>query len=336
MELGLSPRKLHSYHGPSPLGKVVARQLRASLHGANVDARSIAEIELIPRTPRGRLWLLDVSSWQDSLTASDQIHLPRVSVADVIASEGDTGQVRLDVPISIDGTVSKRARLWVQLTDNADFENPTSGFPLVLEPGMTQASIPFSFPADDVYNPFPQLVQFTLLAQKNAVTGDFDGTVLVEEDDPAPALTVDSANVAAVEGSSLTWTFRLSEPMANGGFWSIQLLPAAGRFTELDTDDVPASFLEMFGIVPPDPAVPLSDTGISLSIEFPPGESVVTLTIPIAADGVGEPSEGVSLLLDGFGDPVVPQPIELTGMVSDALSVGASRAAPLRDIRQHE
>ena len=334
--LGLRPNKLRSYHGPSPLGKVVARQLRASLQGTRVDARNITEIELIPRTPRGRFWLLDISTWQDGLPATDQIQLPRVSVGDVIASEGDTGQMELDVPISIDGAVTKRARLWVQLTDYADFENPTSGFPLVLEPGTTQASIPFSFPADDVYNPFPQLIQITLQAQRNAVTGDFDGSVLVEEDDPAPVLTVNAAHVAAVEGASLTWTFHLSEPLSNGGFWSIQLLPARGRFAELDTDDVPASFLEMFGIIPPDPAVPLSETGISLAIDFPPGEKGVRLTIPIAADGVAEPNEGVALVLDGFGDPVIPQPIELTGLVSDALPVNASRAAPLGEIRQRE
>jgi hypothetical protein len=129
---------------------------------------------------------------------------------------------------------------------------------------------------------------------------------------------------------------RLSNPLANGGFWSIQLLPAAGRFAELDTDDVPASFFEMFGIIPPHPAVPLSDTGISLAIEFPPGEKLVTLTIPIAADGVAEPSEGVGLLLDGFGDPDIPQPIELTGMVSDSSSAGAARTGPFGDIRQRE
>ena len=62
----------------------------------------------------------------------------------------------------------------------------------------------------------------------------------------------------------------------------------------------------------------------------------VTLTIPIAADGVAEPNEGVALVLDGFGDPVIPQPIELTGLASDALPVDASRAAPLGEIRQHE
>ena len=305
---------LRSYHGPSPLGKIVARQLRASLRGTRIDPRDITMIELIPRTPEGHFWLLDISA-RGSFAASDPIHLPRVSVGDVTVAEGDTGEYTINLPVTVEGAVTRRARLWVQLTDYANFDQPTSGFPLVLEPGATSASIPFTYRADDIFNPFPQLTQVTLLAQKNAVTGDYDGTVLVEEDEPVPVLTVDAARVTAAEGSSLTWTFRLSEPMANGGFWSIEFMPGAGRFPELDTNDVPASFLEQFGILPPEPAVALSTLGLFLSIEILPGERVATLSIPIAADGMAEPKEGVALVLDGFGDPVVPRPIKFDGLV---------------------
>ncbi|HWM27982.1 MAG TPA: hypothetical protein VNQ14_05960, partial [Woeseiaceae bacterium] len=260
-------------------------------------------------------WLLDVSTWRGRLAASDPIRLPRVSVVDVIVKEGDSGEHSLEVPIFVDGAVTRRARLWVQLTDYASFDQPTRGFPLVLEPGATSASIPFRYIADDVYSPFPQLIQIALLARRNAVTGDFDASVLVEEDDPAPTLTVTAAHVTTAEGAALNWTFHLSEPLTHGGFWSLQFLPGGSRFPELDTDDVPASFLETYGIVPPDPAVPLSELGIFLSLEFMPGQTQATATVPVAVDGMAEPAEGVVLLLDGFGDPVVPVPIELTGSV---------------------
>jgi len=309
------PLKLRSYYGPSPLGKVVARQLRAPLGGTG----SITAVEIVPRTPNGRFWLLDVSAWQDRLTASDAIQLPKASVGDVVVPEDDSGSVKLDVPITIEGAVTKPARLWVQLTDYANFENPISGLPIVIEPGATSASVPITYPSDDAYSPFPQLVQVTLLAQRNIVTGDFDGTALVEEDDPAPVLTVDSRSATAAEGSSLSWTFRLSEPMTTGGFWSIDFLPPAGSARELDSDDVPASFVEQFGIIPPVPAVPLSQLGIFLSVEFAPGAQVATVSLPVAADGVAEGSERVALRLDGFGDPVVPVPIDLTGRVPGTL-----------------
>jgi hypothetical protein len=307
--------KLRSYNGPSPLGKVIARQLRAGLRRANVDSRRITAIELIPRTPVGRFWLLDISAWHGNLTSSDHIHLPKVSVSNVVIPEGDSGEITLNVPVTIDGVVSSRANLWVQLTDYADFEQPTRGFPLVLDPGTTSASFPFSYPADEVYNPYPQLIQVVLLAKRNAVTTDFDGSILIEEDEAAPQLAVATRDVVAAEGASLTWNFQLSRPMVNGGFWSIQLLPPEGRFSELDTDDVPASLLENYGVSPPDPAVPLSQLGILLGIEFPPGETAAELSIPILADGKQEPDEGVLLLLDGFGDPVVPVPMEMTGRI---------------------
>jgi hypothetical protein len=275
----------------------------------------ITAIELIPRTPGGRFWLLDISARGRELAAGAAIELPRISIGDLVVAEGDSGEFTVQLPVTVDGEVKKRAQLWVQLTDYADMVQPTRGFPLVLEPGATSASVSYSFTADDIYNPFPQLILATLLARRYAVTGDFDGTLLVKEDDPPPELTVDASHVTAAEGASLTWTLRLSEPLASGAFWSIQFLPAAGRFVELDTDDVPASFLENFGIVPPDPAVPLSELGIFLGIEFAPGAVEASFAVPLAADGAAEPAEGVVLLLDGFGDPVVPEPIELTGEV---------------------
>ena len=219
-DLPLDPSALQSFSGPSPLGKVEARQLRASLENATVDLRNITAIELMPLSPRGRFWLLDISTWRDSLEPSDQIHLPRVSAGDVVVVEGDSGETTIDVPITIEGRVTRRAALWVQLTDYASFTEPTTGFPLVLEAGATSATVPVTFRADDAFNPFPQLTQVTLVARTNAVTGDYDATVLVEEDDPAPILTVDARVVTAVEGSSLEWTFRLSEPMASSAFWS--------------------------------------------------------------------------------------------------------------------
>jgi hypothetical protein len=312
--LGGRPLRLRSYYGPSPLGKALARQLRASLRDTPIDPGRITAIELAPRTGKGRFWLLDVSSREDGLPAIAKVTLPRVSVGDVTVVEGDSGTRTLDVPILVEGVVNRRARLWVQLNDNADFEQPMRGFPLVLEPGATSASIPITYTADDIYSPFPQVTQVTLLAQRHALTADLEGNAFVEEDDPPPVLSVDASEVTAPEGTPLTWTFRLSEPLANDAFWFVEFRPAQGM-RELDTDDVSAEFLGNFGIVPPDPAVPLSQLGIFLSVEFAPGATVATVTIPTRADGVAEPAEAVALVLDGFGDPVVPQPIEMRGVV---------------------
>jgi hypothetical protein len=92
-KLNERPLKLRSYFGPSPLGKIVAREVRAPLSATG----GVTAIEIVPRTPKGRFWLLDVSAWQERLPASDQIHLPKASVGDVTVPEGDAGTVRVDV-----------------------------------------------------------------------------------------------------------------------------------------------------------------------------------------------------------------------------------------------
>jgi hypothetical protein len=314
-ELPVRPLRLRSYGGPNPLGKVAAKQLRASLLDSGVDPSRINAIELSPLAASGRFWLLDVSTWRNSLAASEPIHLPKASIGDLVVREGDVGEVTVDVPIRIEGVVSRRATLWVQYTDYSNFDDPFRGFPLVIEPGTTSASVPLTIRADDAYDPYPQLTQVALVARRNIVTRDYDGTVLVEEDDPAPRLSVVAANVTAAEGSSLVWTFRLSAPMLNWAGWLVLPVPPGGRFAELDSDDFPREFLEQYGIIPPVPAVPFSELGIFPFVEFAPGQREVQLTFPIAADGVGESSEGMALVLDGFEDPVVPVPIEITGLV---------------------
>ncbi len=87
--LGSRPMTLRSYHGQAPLGKVVARQLRAPLRG--LDVSRIAEVELIPRTPRGRFWLLDVSTQGGGLAAMRAAALPKVSVGRIVVPEGRGG-----------------------------------------------------------------------------------------------------------------------------------------------------------------------------------------------------------------------------------------------------
>jgi hypothetical protein len=260
--------------------------------------------------------LLDVSRQVDRLPAIGAARLPRISAGDVTIAEGDAGEVTVAVPISIEGTVTRPARLWVQLTDPANFTQPTSGFPLVIAPGATSATVPVTYRADDAFNPFEQRITVTLLARRHAVTGDYDASVVIEEDDPAPRLTVDARRVFAAEGGALEWTFRLSKPMAGSAFWSVQLVAADGRFTELDSDDVPGWFLASYGIDPPVPAVPLADLGIFLSVEFAPGTRETTLAIPIDMDSTSEPREGVALRLEAFEDPVVPRSINLAGFVS--------------------
>jgi hypothetical protein len=189
---------LRSYHGPSPLGKIVARQLRASLRGTPIDPRDITMVELIPRTPEGRFWLLDISARGD-FAASHAIHLPRISVGDVTVAEGDAGENNRQ-PARHRRRRRHAARPAVGAVDRLrQFRSADFRISARTRAGCDERVDTVYLPRGRRLQSLPQLTQVTLLAQKNAATGDFDGTVLVEEDEPAPVLTVDAAQATAAE-----------------------------------------------------------------------------------------------------------------------------------------
>ncbi len=99
----LGRRLLRAYRGPSPLGKIVARQVRVSLAAAGVALGDVAAVEILPLTTSGRFWLLDISAREAGLAGSGAIALPRVSVADAVVVEGDVGDITVDLPIVIEG-----------------------------------------------------------------------------------------------------------------------------------------------------------------------------------------------------------------------------------------
>lgn len=319
-DVTIRPATLWPYWGQSPLDKVLARQFRVPVPvpTGRFDRDHIVSIELFPSGPAGRLWLLDVSARRPGVPAARPAFPPRVSAGRVTVDEGDGGGARVVAfPIAIERPLppgSAPAQVWVQLTDYSS-PDPRVGFPLAVPPGATSLSVPVTVRSDDVYSPYPQSVQVTLLAGPGAVTGEYIGRVDVVEDDPAPTLTVDAPEVVADEGSDLVWTFRLSDGVDAELFWTVRAVAPDGRFAELDTDDLPVEWFEEFGIPRPDPAVPLSQADLWLWIEFLPGQTETTLTLPIGADGASEMEEGVVLVLEGFEDPVVPEPIELVGRV---------------------
>jgi hypothetical protein len=317
-DVTVRPATLWPYWGQSPLDKVLAKQFRVALPTGRLDRDRIVSIELLPSGAADRLWLFDVSARRPALPTARPAFPPRVSAGRVTVDEGDGGGARVvDVPITIERPLpagSAPAQVWVQLTDYSS-PDPRIGFPLTIPPGATSLSVPVTIRSDGAYSPYAQSVQVTLLAGPGAVTGEYTGRVDVVEDDPAPTLTVDAPTAVAYEGGELVWTFRLSDGVDAELFWAVQVVAPDGRFAELDTDDLPVVWFEQFGIPRPDPAIPLSQADLWLWIQFLPDQTETTLTLPIGIDEASEPEEGVALVLEGFDDPVVAEPIELVGMV---------------------
>ena len=194
--LGQRPMTLRSYHGLAPLGKVVARQLRVAPPVRGRGLRDVTGVELIPRTPRGRFWLLDVSTREQRLAAATPIDLPRVSVSDARRSRRRAAaRTPIELPIVIDGEVTRRARLWVQLTDLRGLRRADARLPArARAAGATRATMPFTYTRRRRVRPVRAASPgHACSREKNAVTADFAGTVAGRGGRPAPALTVDAA-----------------------------------------------------------------------------------------------------------------------------------------------
>jgi hypothetical protein len=149
------------------------------------------------------------------------------------------------------------------------------------------------------------------------VIGDYQGGLLVDNDDPAPRVTVEPVTDRVAEGGTLSWRVRLSTA-AETEIWVEGLVEPPTSGTELSSADVdPTWFTEQTG-EDPLPARPLSQTYARPWAGVPSGELTAELTVPTVVDTEQEPDEVVQLrmLLAGSDE----EPTELgtvTGTVTD-------------------
>lgn len=298
----------------SPLGKIWAQTLRFDLPaaGAGVDLTEIAGIEFVAHSGRGRAWLLDIHARRPGLPAAAPARLPRISVVPTEIAEGGPGSHPVALPLEIRGAVARPAALWVTVvTPDGD----SFGYRLVLPAGTTEAAIPLVVEGNDQFDLLPREFVVALKALTQATTGEYLGTLRVIDDDPAPTLAFTAARERVKEGRSLRFTATLSAPIATDLWYGLTLGEVPGRPT-LWTDDVtPAFLLEWAGWIP-DPPQPLWEA-VYPYIYIPAGSTTATFQIPTVADGLVEGREVITVTLEGWEDPLLPEPIALRGVVRD-------------------
>ena len=299
----------------SPLGKIWAQTLRFDITGprAGIDLSAITGIEMVSLTGRGRAWLLDVHSRRAGATASAPIPLPQVSVVSTEVAEGGPGSRTEYLPLAVRGDVVRPAALWVTVVDPS---GASHGYRLEIAPGATEAAVPVTVEGNDQFD--PQMRQFVVVikALSEITTGEYSGTLTVVDDEPAPTLTFAATTGRVAEGGTLVFTATLSAPISTDLWYGLGFGEVAGKAT-LYTDDVTPEFLMQWAGGIPDPAQPLWQT-IWGNLYIPAGATTGTFEMPTVADAVDEGREYITVTLDGWGDPLVPVPITVTGIVRDA------------------
>jgi hypothetical protein len=301
---------IEGWPGQDNLDRVHARTLRGSLASvrSKVNLGNIVYVFLVARSATGRVWVLDIAASQARIQTPVVLNLPKLSIQDVEVTETD-GFKRYTLNIIADRPLTTNAAVWVQ-----PFYG--TGYQLNLVPSGTSTvvgQITYDFVGDDIFSTFFFSKGFYLEAVRGIVTGDYDGTITILEDEAAPKVRVKASNVTAREGSSLKWTVKLSAPTAGISLYFTAVKPGKGK--ELSSRDVPDSWLASAGVFPiPLTPVLLSELGLVIEVRFGYGIRSVDLLIPLTNDGTMEGNEIVVLKqqYSDFGDLLT-----LTGNVVD-------------------
>ncbi|WP_329416022.1 hypothetical protein OG802_31555 [Streptomyces sp. NBC_00704] len=300
--------------GSSRTASYWARELRVPLTAATragLDLRHVRSLSLTPRSASGQAWFMDAWGWAPGTPAVKAAALPRIDVGRLTVREGDSGARAYHVPVRVSGHGAGTARFYV-----VDPLTGTATEKVVrVRPGATAVDVRVEvrgdtlFGADEEHN-------LLVKAVRGTVVGSHRGGVTARNDDPAPAVTLTPA-VLAAEGEPLTWRVSLSAPAEVPLWYPVRLLPVVNG-AELSTKDVDPRWLEDVSGHRPDPELPLSQVELYTGPDLPAGATSAEFTVPTVRDQVAEPEESVRLTLtDESGEPLPDAPTA-TGTVVDA------------------
>jgi hypothetical protein len=280
---------------------------------AGLNLKRISRLQLIPRSSKGKAWVLDAWGWRAGTPAVRVAKVARVDVGPLAPVAEADADFTYQMPVTVSGQGSGKLRVYVVDPDTAKVSTQVVSIPA----GAHQVGVPLTIPGDNIFGPSQE---YLVLAEAMAgtVVGDFIDHLKVIQDDPAPTITVTPVADQVTEGGTLKWKLKLSEPAVNYISVELPFLPPAGA--ELSTTDLPADWewwdrLE----VSPMPTRPLSeirfgDSGIAVG--FAPGVTTIEFSLPTAPDSLAEGPEQVRLQVKSV-DGIAPDGPELIGTVND-------------------
>ncbi|MFD8940383.1 hypothetical protein ACFV0R_34900, partial [Streptomyces sp. NPDC059578] len=315
----LGQATLDGLPGNSMTSSAWAREVRVPLKAAvraGLDLTKVKSLELVPRSTKGKLWLMDAWGWRPGTPAPDPAkNMPRVDFGRLVVKEGNSGSRTVRVPVHVSGRGSGQIRLYTDPAGPA----PLAPRTVTVKPGTQHLDVPVTVHGNTRYgNDVPHEV--FAKAVRGAVVGSDRGGVTVENDDPKPTFTVRPVADRVTEGSPLAWRMTLSAPADTEVYGpELRVLPVTGG-TELSTKDVPADWLATHFGAEPDPQRPLSQLdGSNLWLTVPAGQLSADVPVPTVRDTVTEGPESIRLQLTTYDDEGIPTGGSvLTGTVTDA------------------
>lgn len=261
-----------------------------------VDPSRIVQVDVVGRSPQGRIWIADLAAAGSTLAPVPQRRAATVSIGTARIAEGDgpPRQRTLQVPVTVSG-LTRPARVRIVVVGQGRGERST--YPLDLAPGQTTASIPVGYDVDR-RDDYRRGVQIAAFGVDGATTDRYIGSARIDDDDPAPAVSVEVRDRRIVEGQSIRVRVRVKGASDKEFSASMTAVPGPRSVRPLQVGDLPPAFREEV-YLPDRPGMSLARAYLSLfeSLDPAAGRRTVEFTIPTRRDGVTEGPERVSFEL---------------------------------------
>ncbi len=178
VEVG-AQRTVTALPGSDRVGKDWAQSIRVNLHAViGVDLQHLVALELVASAGNARGYLLDAFAVGETQSALPDVVTARVNVATVAVVEGDTPGITVNVPVTVDGDVTRDGSVWVTTTTVDGYE----AFSLRVAPGSTHFSIPITYDGDTAAWG-DRFVAISVVARSNVVTGAYLGGLQITDNE---------------------------------------------------------------------------------------------------------------------------------------------------------
>ncbi|MBZ5734558.1 hypothetical protein K8Z61_08605 [Nocardioides sp. TRM66260-LWL] len=268
-----------------------------------LDLRRIVAVDLVSRTPRGRLWVADLSAAPTADLApvpERRVGLVSVRSASTVEGDGRPSLRHLRLRVDVRG-LTRPARVLVQLVGAE--RGQRERFPIDLAPGQTTASISVPYRSDRRDDESRLATQVALWPSDGAMTDAYLATATVTDDDPPPHLSVRARRTSVVEGRPIVFELRTDRPSDRVYVWETQIVAAPH---ELHGGDVDPRWLQEHACCFAEPdgpdagrgpriARPLSALQPYLNAVLQPGQRRATVVIPTRRDAVREGVERLTV-----------------------------------------
>lgn len=238
-----------------------------------VDEASIVRVDLVSRTPRGRVWVLDVAGVPASQASVPSSRVPLLSLGSLEVKEGNGKAIRTArVPFTVAGTLTAPASVRVVVSPP---EGSTTVQTVTLTPGQTAGSVPVRYRPDRAWASSRQVYRLQAFAVSGVMTDRWAGALRVRDDDPVPELAATLSRTPRRVDLDVT----LSHPASETTYADISFLDAPGR--DVTVGEVQTSWLEAHGVYDEPARTPLWKSGAYAWVSFDVAQQAGRVSVPL-------------------------------------------------------